>query len=299
MRCALAALVAAALTGCGYVGDPLPPALNIPQPVADLHVLQRGEKLLIDFTAPALTTELLGIKSFDSAELRVGGEIVSIPTPKPGEAAHVELPSREWADRDLTVQIVLAGPKGRKSAPSNTVAIHVATPLGAPVDVKAESHPDGVRVSWRSGEGQATQYRISREPPEIATVDRLEYIDKAVEMGKEYRYSVTAVANTNESLPSEEVSVTPRDTFPPAAPSNVNAIAGVNTVELAWDRNSEPDVKGYRVYRNGQILAEAVEAPSFSDKQVTSGQKYRYAVSAVDQTGNESGKSTEIEIAAP
>ena len=74
-------------------------------------------------------------------------------------------------------------------------------------------------------------------------------------------------------------------------------------MELAWDRDTEPDLKGYRIYRseNGgfQPLGGIVETPSFSDKSVQSGKKYRYAVSAIDQTGNESAKSEAVEVTSP
>lgn len=299
MRFALLVLAAAALCGCGYVGDPLPPALNIPVPVSDLRVIQRGDKLLIDFTAPALTTEAIGLTSIASAELQIGDKLVTIPAPKPGEAAHAEVSASPWVGNQIGLQVILAGPKGRKSAPSNAVMLRVAEPLSVPLDVKAEPHPDGVRVSWKPGDNRTTKYRVTRVPDTTAVVDKPEYIDKAVELGKEYKYSVVGMSDTGESLASAEVSVIPRDTFAPVAPANLNAIAGVNTIELAWDRNTEPDLKAYRIYRNNQVIADAVEAPSFSDKQITSGQKVRYSVTAIDQAGNESAKSVEVEITVP
>ena len=50
-------ILALLVTGCGYVGDPLPPALNIPVPVADLNAVQRGDQIIIQFTVPQMTTE--------------------------------------------------------------------------------------------------------------------------------------------------------------------------------------------------------------------------------------------------
>ena len=38
---------------------------------------------------------------------------------------------------------------------------------------------------------------------------------------------------------------------PPVAPTGLAAIAGDGTVSLAWDPNGEPDIAGYRVYRDG------------------------------------------------
>ncbi len=50
---------------------------------------------------------------------------------------------------------------------------------------------------------------------------------------------------------AEATPITPVDTFAPAVPGAVTAVAGVNTIELlAWTRNGEPDFKGYNVYRS-------------------------------------------------
>jgi fibronectin type 3 domain-containing protein len=100
------------------------------------------------------------------------------------------------------------------------------------------------------------------------------------------------------------VSITPEDIFPPKVPANLQAIVGSGSVELAWDRNTEPDLEGYRIYKavNGgelQAAGELIATPSFSDKNVQAGKKYRYAVSAVDHKGNESAKSGVVEAALP
>jgi len=44
--------------------------------------------------------------------------------------------------------------------------------------------------------------------------------------------------------------------------------------------------------------ATLIEAPTFSDSKVESGKKYRYTVSAVDGTGNESDRSATAEATA-
>src|SRR5580704_11229190 len=67
-------LLSAALvsSGCGYIGEPLPPALRIPQPVADLSAMERGSKILVQFTLPSHTTENLEIRKPVTAELAIG-----------------------------------------------------------------------------------------------------------------------------------------------------------------------------------------------------------------------------------
>ena len=299
IRYLFVACALALLAGCGYVGDPLPPALNIPLAVADLRALQRADKILVAFTAPAVTSDDIVISRFSAAQVQLGDEIIPIAIPEPGASTQVELPARHLAGREVVVRVVLTGPKGQKSPPSNVVMLRVLEPLPAPTNVRAESHAEGVRVSWSAVNGAGTKYRVSRVPEFMATVNSPEFIDRGIEVGKEYRYSVVALSDTSESLPSAVALVTPVDKFAPAAPMNLNVIAGVNTVELSWDRSPEPDLKSYRVYRDDKLIASDVAGPAFSDKQLQSGQRYRYTVTAVDHVGNESEKSPPAETVAP
>src|SRR5450432_2546421 len=57
MKRFLPAAAALLLAGCGYVGDPLPPLANIPARVSDLAAMQRGGRIIVQFTVPAKTTE--------------------------------------------------------------------------------------------------------------------------------------------------------------------------------------------------------------------------------------------------
>src|SRR5450432_2444440 len=67
-------LAAAALftAGCGYIGEPLPPLANVPARVTDLTAVQRGPRILVQFTIPDLTTEGRAIKDAVKLDLRIG-----------------------------------------------------------------------------------------------------------------------------------------------------------------------------------------------------------------------------------
>ena len=52
------------LAGCGHVGDPMPPALHIPAPVSDLAAVERGDRIIVQFTVPELTTDGMVIKEY-------------------------------------------------------------------------------------------------------------------------------------------------------------------------------------------------------------------------------------------
>ena len=46
-------------------------------------------------------------------------------------------------------------------------------------------------------------------------------------------------------------------------------------------------------------IADVSVVPSYSDRKVEHGKSYRYQISAVDQSGNESPRSAPIEVAMP
>jgi hypothetical protein len=106
---------------------------------------------------------------------------------------------------------------------------------------------------------------------------------------------------------SEPACVTPVDTFPPAAPRSLQAVAGAGAISLIWEPGAERDLAGYIVLRGeapGETLAPLTAAPiqetSFTDTSVQSGVRYVYAVVAVDSASpqNVSAQSNRAEETA-
>ncbi|MBI3679372.1 MAG: hypothetical protein HY235_03135 [Acidobacteria bacterium] len=321
----LAALV---LAGCGYVGDPQPPALHIPQPIQDLNAVQRGDKLVLVFTLPGLTTEGLKLDRRGEIEVRVGPppaggfdvnvwaasarRIPAVESNANGTLT-VEAPVREYSGREVFSAVRVANWKGRWSQWSNVAALAIVEPLARPGQMTAAAAADGVRLRWQ-GESRAVNYRIYRLAQKedefrlLGQADQAAYTDSTAQFGALYRYQVQAALKSGEkeaeSELSEIVEITPQDTFPPAVPQGLSVLQGVSTVELAWERNTEADFRGYHVYRStGDGPFERVgtlsESPAYSDKTVEPGRIYRYAVTAVDQKGNESARSDPVSIALP
>jgi len=147
----------------------------------------------------------------------------------------------------------------------------------------------------------------------LATSNTARYPDTAFEFGKSYLYVIRSVISTNglplESDDSQHVIVTPRDTFPPAAPQGLvvallpGATPGSFVAELSWSISLETDLAGYRVYRSeqenlpGQLFtANLLLSPADHDTSVEAGHRYWYTVTAVDRAGNESVPSAPVAI---
>jgi hypothetical protein len=274
------------LSGCAYIGEPLPPALKIPQAIADLRAVQRGANIYVDFTPPALTTDGLTIATPGPLEIQINGA-----TP-----AEKVIPVAAWVGQRLELRARTKGTSGRLSDWSNVVTLNVVAPVPTPAAFEAKAVATGVELTWT---GSARAYRIFRDQALLATTPRAPYIDSTTEYDKTYDYEIIGIDGAAESERPAAVTVTPVDVFAPETPTGVSALTGVSSIELSWDRSTAADWAEYRVFRDGQLLANSVSGPSYSDKTVVSGRAYKYAVSAVDRKGNASPVSSIIEVTLP
>ena len=121
-------------------------------------------------------------------------------------------------------------------------------------------------------------------------------------VGKTYYFAVTAYDSKGaESEYSNEVSITPKDATPPAAPAGLTKdYACEGKASIFWTANTD-DTVGYKVYygvSSGQYgdSYDVKGATSASLTGLTDGQTYYIAVTAYDSYGNESGYSNELEV---
>ncbi len=136
-----------------------------------------------------------------------------------------------------------------------------------------------------------------------------EYVVPRVAFGVERCFEVRPVDKVGEATvigpASPRTCVTPIDTFAPAAPRSLAAIAGAGSINLIWDANTEKDVTGYLVLRAvapseilQPITPTPVAAATYRDDTVTAGARYVYSVVAVDSAGNRSAESNRVEETA-
>jgi hypothetical protein len=318
-----AAALALVTAGCGYIGDPLPPSLSIPERITDLRAFERESSLVIDFTAPASSTDGVLFERLEAIEVAIGPEVANWEQhaarieaevePRPGPV-HVEIPVADWVGKEVIVAARAVSRKGRPGEWSNLVRLSVVAPLDPPAEVRARETAKGVELKWREARPGAV-YRVYRreqgagEPQLVADrVPDAAYLDAGAAFGRTYHYAVQVLLPAGDadavSAPSDPVPITPVDRFPPGVPTGLQAIPSVASIELRWNPNPEPDLSGYRLHRSVgggpfEAVSDLLPTPSYSDRAIEAGKRYRYAISSVDQSGNVSMRSEPVEVVAP
>ena len=314
--------LALCLSGCGYMGEPLPPALNRPERVQDIAALQRGSNIVVQFTIPAITTEGLPLKKKDrDIELRAGppgpdgfsmdtwqrtSDRVPVVADDKAGMARVEVPAAKFYGKTVDIAVNVHGPGGNTVGWSRMAIVEVVPELPTPQALETSDAPDAIQLEWHAA---APEFRVFRKlvPDvnwvQIATSAKPSYTDNMIDYDKTYQYQVQSIQKTEQGYAESELSdvhtVKPVDKFPPAVPAGVAAVPGTRSIELVWNRNAEKDFAAYRVYRDGKRIAEGFTAPAFSDRDVQPKVTYRYEVSALDTAGNESARTAAVEAVIP
>lgn len=236
----------------------------------------------------------------------------------------------------LRYAVRYVNPANQRTAFSNFVIIEPAPRVAAPpVLLAAEATESGVRLRWQPPAANIDGstpinllgfniYRRSAptaddanpKPLNAEVIDNQTYTDTSARFagGGDYTYFVRAVSlgtegRLIESLDSNSLSISPRDTFPPSPPSAISIAATPNRLTLFFPANSEPDVAGYLVFRSTddklaldkwrQMTSEIIARNTFPDSDVKSGVRYFYYLVAVDTSGNRSQPSEIVSELVP
>jgi fibronectin type 3 domain-containing protein len=215
---------------------------------------------------------------------------------------------------------------GERAAFSNFLLIEPASTVSQPPALIDVTNPTEttVRVRWQRPAANVDNstplnllgynvYRTDRsqtEPGETplnsAPLSATEFNDQTFKFGEEYTYLVRAVSlgtegKQVESLNSNSISITPRDTFPPTAPTGLSINASPQRISIFYAANPERDVVGYNVFRSTdpalpkdqwrKLTRTPTDRTTYNDDAVETGVRYYYYVTAVDAAGNVSPPS--------
>jgi len=233
----------------------------------------------------------------------------------------------------VTYALVTVG-KTAKSEISNMVSV-VPLPVAAPPkDVVATPAAEGVKITWTAPSTSVTQdppiiagYNIYRGAPGEPVADFAQPVNAGlvtetsftdVPPYGEHEYRITAVGNLGPPLLQSEMSLpvkaTFRDLVPPPAPASLTPLIETKAVRLIWPAVEAADLAGYKLYRSegqghGNDIKDAGTIPleggqiftatDFVDARVDLGIAYRYAVTAIDKSGNESARVWTDWVVAP
>ncbi len=147
---------------------------------------------------------------------------------------------------------------------------------------------------------------LNAKPLEVTT-----FSQDGAAPGIERCFIVRSVATVGvsmiESEPSDPICVTPTDTFPPAAPKNLQAVGSAGVINLIWDANTDADLAGYLVLRGeapGDTLQPLTPEPivetRYQDRSIKAGVTYTYEIVAADRATppNRSAASNRVQETA-
>ncbi|HEY4084660.1 MAG TPA: hypothetical protein VGM43_01920 [Bryobacteraceae bacterium] len=251
------AAVAAVLAGCGYAGDPKPPAMWRPERVRNLAAAQLGSKINITFILPQETTEGLQIERPPDVEMRIG------PGPDPWDEA-------KW------------------TANSDRVPVPAWEPLRKPAaTARAAAKSIGAKGA-SGGLTPAQMRRAARETAAATVAQRREWysrniaIDAAPYTGKPV---VIGVKVHGAKGRDDGWSFVNLDVLPPLpVPQNVTPSDARNAVHLQWTA----DAPQFRIFRRKPADADWTQIgestqPSFDDATAGYGSAWEYSVQSVRQ----------------
>ena len=258
---------------------------------------------------------------------RVEGEYRRInPKPVPGDQAR-------YLDREVTrgtsyyYRVTAMDSSGNESDPCGPTSVLPADSEPPPElgGLKAEVDADkrGVTLRWNrpdipdlhgyfvyresiGAQGREDKaMRLNADPlpdTEKPAFTDSGYRERGLAPGGRFRYGVSAVDSSFNEGPIVFVETEIPDNEAPKAPLSISARSTEEgTVRLRWQPGLEKDLAAHRIYRKEdrsfEIVAELERSRTdWIDSEVLAGRAYRYYITEVDASGNESEPSRELEI---
>jgi hypothetical protein len=158
-------------TACATIGPPQPPSLELPKPPSDLRAVRKGDRVILTWTAPSVTTDRQTVRELGAtricrgveAKLAQCGVPVGEAPAQPGStqakspkqkisASYTDvLPAAIESDNPssfISYAIEVLNGDGRGAGLSNQVRVSLARTLPPPRDFSARVTGQGVVLSW-------------------------------------------------------------------------------------------------------------------------------------------------------
>lgn len=147
----------------------------------------------------------------------------------------------------------------------------------------------GVAVMFTMTDGSQVTYRILHDEPDMEHRVPVS-LSKPVKQIALYSGYIHATELYEIDMRQK------RDLIPPGQPVGLSAVPGFDQVELTWTANTEPDMAGYNVYRDGvKVNTSLITRTTYIVVGGDYNKVYNFHITAVDASGNESIASSKVQ----
>jgi hypothetical protein len=152
----------------------------------------------------------------------------------------------------------------------------------------------------QAGPGEAVSgYEIRRDGVYLGEASSTSYTDFGMSPGESHRYTINTRSNQARASDAVHLHVTLppcTDTTAPSVPANLRRAPGDSghclSADMTWDAASDDEgVHHYNLYRDGIVLEASTDTRGHTDIFMAPSVRYRFEVTAVDASGNESARS--------
>ncbi len=157
-----------------------------------------------------------------------------------------------------------------------------------------------VELSWDCATaGNIVGYEIYRDGVFVDTSASKAFTDDTITQTGNYTYTIRSYYNNDKkSAESEQLSVSiVNDTDAPSTPQNLSSsFDESDNVVLSWSSSTDnTEVWGYNIYRDNVYLDSTTDI-SYTDSNIVANSRYTYEIAAYDYYGNESQRSSSINV---